>query len=351
MKRNSSPQNPALPAYRTGAAARIAGIPVETLRVWERRHRIVGPELSPRGQRRYTGEQVARLALIRQLVDLGHPVSSLASLHEAALRLLLDQARAISGQPGSTVKADTSVTTQVVLVGESLIERGAAELLRGAGLDLVASFPGPARAAAALAGQPVQTLVIEIASLLEEAATEAIQLAGRCQAEALIVLYRFAQSDAIRRLRRNGAVVARLPIDLAEIAPLCLAARAAGTRAPMSVSADPAMPPRFDDRQLAELARIPSSVHCECPRQLAELLRSIGGFERYSAECEIRRPEDRVLHRELGQIAASARHLLEQALIRIAQAEGIAIPVAGTALRPARPRTANPPTRPQGITS
>ena len=32
--------------YRSGAVARLTGIPVQTLRVWERRYKIVGPRKS-----------------------------------------------------------------------------------------------------------------------------------------------------------------------------------------------------------------------------------------------------------------------------------------------------------------
>ena len=74
------------PTYRSGTAARLAGIPVETLRVWERRYGVVGPGLSPRGHRLYATEDVSRLALIKQLVDLGSPIGSIATLPLASLR-------------------------------------------------------------------------------------------------------------------------------------------------------------------------------------------------------------------------------------------------------------------------
>src|SRR5512139_565732 len=68
------------PTYRSGTAARLAGIPVETLRVWERRYGVVGPGLSASGHRLYATEDVSRLALIKQLVDLGSPIGSIATL-------------------------------------------------------------------------------------------------------------------------------------------------------------------------------------------------------------------------------------------------------------------------------
>ena len=74
------------PAYRSGIAARLAGIPVETLRVWERRYSVVAPRLDPRGHRLYSAEDVGRLGLIRQLVELGSAIGSIANLPLAALR-------------------------------------------------------------------------------------------------------------------------------------------------------------------------------------------------------------------------------------------------------------------------
>src|SRR5579871_1764840 len=84
-----------LPAYRSGAAARLAGIPVETLRVWERRYKVVGPRLSPGGQRLYSSAEVKRLTLIRQLVDMGHPISAVAALDDASLAAMRMESRSL----------------------------------------------------------------------------------------------------------------------------------------------------------------------------------------------------------------------------------------------------------------
>jgi hypothetical protein len=92
-------------------------------------------------------------------------------------------------------------------------------------------------------------------------------------------------------------------------------------------SADPA-PPRFDERALAAFADTSSTVYCECPRHLVDLVLNLVSFEGYSAECANRSPEDAALHRDLQQTAGRARALLENALLRIADAEGIPIPAA-----------------------
>ena len=64
--------------YRSGAAARLSGVPVETLRVWERRYGVTNPVRSDQGQRQYSFEDVRRLGLIKQLVDAGNAIGAVA---------------------------------------------------------------------------------------------------------------------------------------------------------------------------------------------------------------------------------------------------------------------------------
>src|SRR4051812_45675250 len=68
------------PGYRSGVAARLAGLSAATLRVWERRYQLTATLRSATGQRLYTASQVRRLGLLKQLVDRGHPIGTLAAL-------------------------------------------------------------------------------------------------------------------------------------------------------------------------------------------------------------------------------------------------------------------------------
>jgi len=114
-----------IPTYRSGTAARLAGIPVETLRVWERRYGVVGPGLSPRGHRLYATEDVSRLALIKQLVDLGNPIGSIATLPLASLRQMRDAADAAL-HVARVGPEGWPQALRVALVGEALAELGRA---------------------------------------------------------------------------------------------------------------------------------------------------------------------------------------------------------------------------------
>jgi len=84
--------------YRIGAVAHETGIPVETLRIWERRYRVVTPERSPRGGRLYTDIHVARLRRIKLLVDRGHAIGQVAGLDETQIQSLLERTSG-SGAP------------------------------------------------------------------------------------------------------------------------------------------------------------------------------------------------------------------------------------------------------------
>ena len=306
--------------YRTGTAARLAGLPVETLRVWERRYGISDTARSARGQRLYSDAQVRRLALIKQLVDQGHGVGTLARLSDEELRALVP---AVSGHAGAA--ADTR-PVRVALVGDTLVRRlamGGRELFA---LDLVAACAG-LDDTARLGSSGAEVLLIELAELSEAALAPIAALRRELKAAA-VVLYRFGASSTLARLRAEGCVVAQAPADLAQLVLLCESARAqagGGRAAQNALQRAAVTPPRFDDATLSSLSTIRSILSCECPRHLADLLMMLASFERYSGECASRTPADAVLHQDLGLAAGQARVLLEAALERLARAEGLSL--------------------------
>jgi MerR family transcriptional regulator, light-induced transcriptional regulator len=72
-----------------GALARAAGIPVETLRTWERRYGFPEAERTSSGHRRYSMATLERLRRVLTAVQLGHRPSVVLSASEAELELLL----------------------------------------------------------------------------------------------------------------------------------------------------------------------------------------------------------------------------------------------------------------------
>ena len=80
---------------------------------------------------------------------------------------------------------------------------------------------------------------------------------------------------------------------------------------------------KYDDAVLNRLAKISTSIDCECPHHMAALLKSLNAFEEYCKMCESRNEEDIVLHSLLHSKTAQARSIMENALTVLADVENI----------------------------
>lgn len=300
--------------YRSGTAARLTGIPVETLRVWERRYSVVGPRMSERGQRLYSSDDIQRLTLIKQLVDAGYPIGSVARLPTATLQDM----RTPSEPPSRSFK--------VGVAGTFMASPTVIDALKSGPLEVVCHSMMPQQAADIFEDAHVDAVIVELPTLTEATAALITNIQKSCDARQAIVLYRFAPGKVIRRLRQSGFKVARASSDPREIATLCQTLLQSpvnpdiATRLPVNNETPPRQ--RYNDEQLSAFLSSANNPYCECPRHLVELILSLNSFEAYSAECVTRSPEDAGLHRDLQRTAGHARALLENALERVAEVEG-----------------------------
>lgn len=312
---NNAVQKADATAYRSGVAARLAGLPVETLRVWERRYRLSETARSAHGQRLYSAEQVDRLRLLKALVDQGHPIGLISVLS-------IEQLRELNGK-GASGDSTRAGPVRVALVGPSLRERLAAGGRDGLQLDVRCSSMRLEQAMSALPGAGAEVLVVEISELDESALPLIIQAREAAKVQAVVVLYRFASNATIRQLRAHDCLLARVPSDPGELVTLCRTALV-GQRVAFKHEPHSEIPPlRFDEKALTNFAMATNKVGCDCPRHLAEILMMIGSFERYSMQCIARNEEDAQLHQELMRAAGQARGILEEAMDRLARAEGL----------------------------
>lgn len=300
--------------YRSGTAARLTGIPVETLRVWERRYKVVGPKVSARGQRLYSSDDIQRLTLIKQLVDAGYAIGSIAHLPTASL------------QDMRSVPESTAQTFNVGLTGTFLASLPVISALQNTRLKVIAHTMLPAEAAAAFKDAHIDAVIVEMSTLTEETHALVSRIQASCDARHAIVLYRFAPGKIIRQLRHYGFKVARASSDPSDIAALCqsllnMPAVAAPPAPPQGLTEQPPER-RFTEAELAGFLSAANNPYCECPRHLVELILSLNSFEHYSAECINRSPSDAALHRDLQRTAGHARAILENSLDRLADIEG-----------------------------
>jgi MerR family transcriptional regulator, light-induced transcriptional regulator len=315
--------------FRSGAVAQMLGMPVTTLRVWERRYRVCEAALSGGGHRRYSMADVERLLMLRKLTQAGHAIGSVAPLDAAALsQIMLRAGIADTGTPGF------HKPWAAVVIGDALQRRlQAPGPMRGgaARLRVAAAFGSTAGWLAAEPAPRADAVLVSLATLDDATLDQVIQAASRCGTARLGIAYGYAASKALRRCIDTGIVLAREPLD--EIALINWLdtlgaprpALAAGARAALP-SPTPASPPRFSDDTLAAFASTEPATACDCPRHVADLLMRLTHFEAYSAQCAGRNPADTSLHRYLHETAGLARGLMEQALERVAQHEGIVLP-------------------------
>ena len=311
-----------------GCVSRLTGIPMDTLRVWERRYKAVTPRRAEHNRRFYTRADVARLILIKQLVDQGHAVGSIVHLPEDALRervRLHGDLQAVKAMPAKA--PDRRVP--VLVFGESLpfLVQQWKESLEG--LDVLAAHSAYADFERdALALKP-EVLIAEFPSLNPDVAAQLRDLAHRGAIRRTVMVYGFAPKPLLEKLAAQGVVTVRAPATPEVLEEACWPAmRGSGdslAEAALTLAEPAVLPRRFDGATLAAIGRLETGLQCECPQHLSDLLSRLGAFEAYSADCEHRNAKDAVLHAHLHKSAGQARVLLEDALAQLLCMEGFAV--------------------------
>lgn len=304
--------------YRSGEAARLARMPAATLRIWERRYGVVAPPKTPSGQRLYSDDDVQRIRLLKALVNQGHAIGSIAGLSREELEALsLTNTR-------SAALPENGVSLAVIgalPVSASALERmGIRIAARIASIDDASEHVSTS----------ADALIASTTSLHEEVVSQIAAAAQKLDARAVAVVYAFGTAEAIELARLSGFDLFRSTESQTNPASIMSKLARAAVTARQSSEADRGLwlrtRRRFDEATLASLSGLSTTVKCECPRHLSELIMQLSAFERYSDECVSRSPADALLHRHLGDAANRAAELLESALAVILREEGLGGP-------------------------
>jgi hypothetical protein len=313
-------------------------MPVATLRVWERRYGLTHPELTLSGQRLYSANDIRRLALIKQLTDMGHAIGSLAPLDMPQLqRVASTHAQALaatqSNERSDVAHAPPVRAWRLAVIGTALgsrLQRPALLRRLGRPVVLLGPFDDIARAAAVLQGSHVDAVLFHEPQLhagwLTAIEAAAPDLAGVPKA----VLFSFAADPVCEALATAGTALLREPQPDAVVGQWLnsLSSKVTTAQQPAADLPAPApVPPRrWDDAALIQFANLSPTITCECPRHVAELLMQLSHFEAYSAECEHRNAADAELHAYLRRVATASRARFEAALEIVALHEGLLLP-------------------------
>ena len=171
---------PALPTFRTGAVARMAGMPVATLRIWEQRYQAASPTTAASGHRLYLAADVERVVLLRRLTEQGHAIRLLAALETTQLHEMMRAPEV--ARPSNPPQAPRQTTLKAVVVGQALagrLKRLCDRQPWAPALQIVAAFDtlAEARQAAENTAKPAVDLLLWQAASLQPGARHELRVA------------------------------------------------------------------------------------------------------------------------------------------------------------------------------
>lgn len=307
--------------------AKQSGVPVGTLRTWESRYGAFAPVKSSGQHRMYRPEDLHKAILLKRLCESGHSISRIAGLGMAELTQMTPAVPSLALSTAQSRLNASRVCIAVVGVGlASRIESKKFTLgFLGQPIKVSDVFFDVDSALNAQLSEPPHLLLIKVGSLQSNNQAQIAQLLAHHKIHQAIVVYNYGQQSAIDALKRAGLVLRREPVsdeDLSDLISSVLLIDAAHSG--QQPNAPASIPPRkYSERTLARVAGISSSVICECPRHVAELISQLASFEQYSQDCLNKSPQDADLHSYLSAVSGSARNLFERALERVAAHEGI----------------------------
>ncbi len=313
--------------YGIGAVSRLTGLTDHTIRVWERRYSAVVTAKAPNGRRQYTEADVQKLALLKLLTERGVAISRIAgdSIDELGRRVERLRNLETGTQPR---------TLRVAVLGDFLPRQLREQKQGPARLELCIADSSRERFAADLRRQPVDVVVLEKPVLDAESLAEMQQHLSISGSARGVIVYSFARTRDIEAAAGQGIVALRAPVGGDELCDAASRPALQGRRPLRDARPSPDEPAgrehsgpvaarRFSPQQLANLASAQNGVECECPKHLVQLVSDLSAFEVYSDRCANRDDEDAALHRYLHRTTAEARALVEGALQKLADAEGL----------------------------
>ena len=296
--------------FRIGTVSALTGLSVERLRAWERRYDLSPAHKSGR-TRFYDQSQLDRFKVIKRLIDLGHPISSLVELDQNQLETRLrNQSLDESEFHNATVLFQDR--PMVGLIGPNLLlleqktsatsdesQQGSIEIAaRWANIDAFKSEQEQV--------EDLDVVVIQLPVLN----TQPIELVKEYFPKSkVIVLYQFTRADIIGQIQSLKIPTIKWPVSWIEIEHMCVNGHRLlkGNKHPS--------PRKFSDEELIAIASS-SDDGTGCPEYVVESIHQLNALATYSHECgkEVKDPSSmQALHAS----TTHARAELEIALDRL----------------------------------
>ncbi len=309
------------PLYGIGTVARLTGLKPDTLRVWERRYGLGASHKSGTGRRQYTQADLEHLQLVAALVRDGARIGEIAASERKTLEMMLRQ----RGSSSRGLLAERK--PRVAFLGKQLCDwlDGHQGCMSGVDARLARLGLGEIQdeLLAELGG--VDTLVVECPNLASGSVSRLQAVVDRLQPGRTIVCYQFGNERWLKELESRGLVLTSLPPDPAYLA--FEISRSSAEKAASLGESDlgdlvASRPREYSELELSAARRLRSSLDCECPRHITDLIRALVNFEDYSASCSVENWHDAAVHACIYAYTGQARHLMEKALHAVLEERG-----------------------------
>ncbi len=318
---------PSNTGYKIGAVSRITGIGSETLRAWERRYKAVVPTRSGSGDRKFSRDDVTKLLCLKNLVDNGISIGSIANLGIGELKTL---SKEHSKNFKTSVDESKHIDCRVALLGDEFPIRVLDGMEEVKGITVTGIYESLIEFQQNLdLSQQTNVVILEKPTINADIQKEITQIFEISAAWHIIVIYGFADQKQIEQLQSSQVTVVRSAVDVQELARMCIYHSGGSEQLPAletgsTLHYEQTIPSRkFSNKQLSKLAGISSTIKCECPKHLSDIVTDLVSFEIYSAECENGNEQDAALHNYLHATTAQARSMLEEAISHLVRVEGI----------------------------
>ena len=283
--------------YRIGTVSSLTGISIERLRAWERRYNL-SPAHKSGKTRYYSRAQLERLRLIKHLIDLGQPISSLASLNTEQLKARIEDQAPDINRLEVVHKPTVGIAGANLLMLENQMtdQNPRLEVVqRWANLDTLFTE--------GVVGTPPQILILQLPVL----STQPIDFIRESYPDSKIVtVYQFATEHVISDLTRAGLPALRWPITWSELEHIAISELGLSSRT------NAVLPRRYSDDELIAIAATVDDG-TNCPQYLIEAINQLNAFTLFVGDTA--QAADRpIVYERLQNDASQARTQLEQAL-------------------------------------
>lgn len=308
------------PLYGIGTVARLTGLKPDTLRVWERRYGLGASHKSSTGRRQYTQSDLEHLQLVAALVGDGARIGEIAGSDGKTLEMLLRQR-------GVRAHGVAKAKPRAVFIGIGLCDwlDGHQGCLSNVDARLSRSEFTELDLEALEALGECDVLIVECASLGSAQIERLRGLKSSELAKRIIVIYRFGNARWLEELDAVGVASMEFPPEAGKLAfeiasSVAQAELAVGDNNLGELVA--AKPRQFGAMELSAAANLKSTLDCECPRHIAELITALANFEEYSASCSVDNWHDAAVHSCIYAYTGQARHLMEKAMQAVLEERG-----------------------------